>query len=170
MATGRSNQLTKQTGEYLVAAELCRRGLIATTFTGGVPHFDILASDSEGRAFAVQVKAIRGGDWQLDARNYLDITHEGKRQVPGQARPEPHPGLICVFVLLADKQRADEFFILTWRDLRDLIFQGYCSYLKKHTGVRPRNPTSCHTAVSRKVLEPYRDKWSSIALNVGGAV
>jgi hypothetical protein len=43
MATGRSNYLTKQTGEYLVAAELSRRGFIATTFTGNVPHYDIVA-------------------------------------------------------------------------------------------------------------------------------
>ena len=44
MATGRSNKLVGQTGEYLVAAELSRRGLIATTFTGNVPHYDIIAS------------------------------------------------------------------------------------------------------------------------------
>ena len=31
MATGRSNKLVGQTGEYLVAAELSRRGPIATT-------------------------------------------------------------------------------------------------------------------------------------------
>jgi len=37
MATGRSNKLVGQTGEYLVAAELSRRGYIATTFTGNVP-------------------------------------------------------------------------------------------------------------------------------------
>ena len=43
MATGRSNYLTKQTGEYLVAAELSRRGFIATTFTGNVPSYDIVA-------------------------------------------------------------------------------------------------------------------------------
>ena len=34
MPSGRNNQLLGATGEYLVAAELCRRGLIATTFTG----------------------------------------------------------------------------------------------------------------------------------------
>jgi len=49
MATGRSNKLVGQTGEYLVAAELLRRGLIATTFTGNVPHYDIIASDETGR-------------------------------------------------------------------------------------------------------------------------
>ncbi len=43
MATGRSNYLTKQAGEYLVAAELSRRGYIATTFTGNLPDYDIIA-------------------------------------------------------------------------------------------------------------------------------
>lgn len=59
MATGRSNKLVAQTGEYLVAAELSRRGLIATTFTGNVPHYDISASDEEGHHVSVQVKASR---------------------------------------------------------------------------------------------------------------
>ena len=44
MATGRSTKLVGQAGECLVAAELSRRGLIATTFTGNVPHYDIIAS------------------------------------------------------------------------------------------------------------------------------
>jgi hypothetical protein len=48
MATDRSNHLTKQTGEYLVAAELSRRGYIATTFTGNVPDYDIVAVDDQG--------------------------------------------------------------------------------------------------------------------------
>ncbi len=47
--SGRATKLTGQVGEYLVAAELARRGLIATTFTGNVPHYDIIASDERGR-------------------------------------------------------------------------------------------------------------------------
>jgi len=39
--TGRELQLTKQTGEYLVCAELCRKKFIATSFTGNVPDYDI---------------------------------------------------------------------------------------------------------------------------------
>ncbi len=45
MATGGNIQLTKMIGEYLVYAELCRRGLLATTFTENVPEFEILATD-----------------------------------------------------------------------------------------------------------------------------
>lgn len=43
MQSGRQNQLTKQTGEYLVCAELCRRGYIASSFTGNVPEYDVIA-------------------------------------------------------------------------------------------------------------------------------
>lgn len=48
MATGRSNQLTKQIGEYLVACELARKGLITTTFSGNVPDFDLIVTDFKG--------------------------------------------------------------------------------------------------------------------------
>jgi hypothetical protein len=40
MATGRSNQLVKQVGEYLVACELARQELLVATFSGDVPDFD----------------------------------------------------------------------------------------------------------------------------------
>jgi integrase len=73
MATGRSNYLTKQTGEYLVAAELSRRGFIATTFTGNVPHYDIVAVDEHGGHALVQVKAIAGKSWQFTATDFADI-------------------------------------------------------------------------------------------------
>ena len=51
--------------KYLVAAESSRRGLIATTFTGNVPHYlitslphyDIIVSHEEGKHVSVQVKA-----------------------------------------------------------------------------------------------------------------
>jgi len=62
MTTGRINKLVGATGEYLVAAELSRRGLIATTFTGNVPHYDIVASDEFGQHVSVQVKASRSAE------------------------------------------------------------------------------------------------------------
>lgn len=49
MATSREMQPIKQVGEYLVAAKLCRRGFIATTFTGNIPEFDLLAIDDDYR-------------------------------------------------------------------------------------------------------------------------
>ena len=43
MASGRGTKLTGAVGEFLVAAELCRRNLVATPFSGNVPHYDIIA-------------------------------------------------------------------------------------------------------------------------------
>lgn len=73
MTTGRENQLTKQVGEYLVSAELCRREFVATTFTGNIPEFDILAVNGSNGTIPLQVKTIKQGTWQLNAGNYLDI-------------------------------------------------------------------------------------------------
>jgi hypothetical protein len=60
MATGREMQLARQVGEHLVAAELGRRGYVATPFAGNVPMFDLLAADIRGYAIPIQVKAIKG--------------------------------------------------------------------------------------------------------------
>lgn len=54
MPSGRNNKLLGANGDYLVAAELCRRGLTTTTFTGNVPFYDIIASDEFRRHVAVQ--------------------------------------------------------------------------------------------------------------------
>lgn len=53
MATGRNIQLNKRIGEYLVACELARRGLLVATFSGNVPDFDLVATSADGRSVPV---------------------------------------------------------------------------------------------------------------------
>lgn len=158
MATGLGNQLTKQLGEYLVAAELCRRGFIATTFTGNVPHYDVIASNATGKHQAVQVKAIRGGAWQFDSRAFVDIRLDGTKQVIGRATDAPYPDLVCVFVRLRG-QGVDEFYILTWRDLQQVAIEAHRRYLDDHGGVRPKKFDSFHMAIRPEMLKEYRDRW-----------
>jgi hypothetical protein len=158
MATGRSNQLTKQTGEYLVAAEICRRGFIATTFTGSVPHYDIIASNETGKHQAVQVKAILRTAWQFDIRDFVDVRLDGKRQIMGQAKPPVYPDLICVFVRLRE-YGADEFYVLTWEDLQRICIAHHRDYLARHNGVRPKRFDSFHTAIRPEMLGDHRDRW-----------
>jgi len=166
MATGRSNKLVGQTGEYLVAAELSRRGLIATTFTGNVPHYDIIASDVTGRHVSVQVKASRGGSWQFgDIRQYCDIRFNGHRQVVGKAKPCPVRRLVVVFVNIAD-DGDDRFYICTWQRLRGLLIRDRVAYLQKHSGVRPKRWDSMHSAIIEKSLLPFRDQWKTIEGNL----
>lgn len=167
MATGRSTQITKQAGEYLVAAELCRKGFIATTFTGNVPHYDILASDSCGRHVTVQVKAIRGGSWQFDLRKFIDVTMDGDRQILGEPAPAPFPNLVFVFVVLGDYGQ-DRFFVLTWEDLRAAVLTGAREFLEKHDYVRPKKPESFHTALWPQTIEQFKDNWELIERMLAG--
>jgi hypothetical protein len=158
MTTGRQNQLTKQTGEYLVCAELCRRGYIATSFTGNVPDYDIIAINENNKAIPIQVKTIRSGTWQLNGRSYLDIEITVNKKQLIKKRDLPDKDLVHIFVKLAENGN-DEFYIFRLKDLQDLVYNGYKSYLDSHDGKRPKNPESTHIDVSREQLSVYRDNW-----------
>jgi hypothetical protein len=158
-------QLTKQVGEYLVAAELARRGLISATFAGSVRHYDIIASGSTGGHVPVQVKTINRGSWQLNFGNFVNVTMKGNRQILGAAKDIPYMGLVFVFVKL-QAYGSDQFYILDWKTLRDLLRQNYSAYLEKHGGRRPKNPKTLHTALTLTDLSPYRDRWDVITNSV----
>ena len=97
MAKGRQNILVGQTGEYLVASELSRRGLIATTFTGNVPHYDIIASNESGKHISIQVKTISKSTWQFgDISKFVDIKFRGKKQIVGKCKKSPINNLVFV--------------------------------------------------------------------------
>ena len=167
MSRGWANQTTKQVGEYRVAAELSRMGFISTPFAGGVPHYDILATNEKGRFIAVQVKTIRGRSWQFDIRKFAAIRLDGKRQMIDGVNPEPYPGLWCVLVALGDARSEDQFYVLRWKKLRDLIVRHHRAVLQKHGGVRPKRYDSYHTAIRTEALEPYRGKWEPIRKRCG---
>ena len=52
-------KLTGQIGEHLVVAELGRRMIIATPFSGNVPDIDVIAYANK-KSTHIQVKAING--------------------------------------------------------------------------------------------------------------
>ena len=150
------------TGEYLVAAELSRRGLIATTFTGNVPHYDIIASNAEGQHVSVQVKAGRAASWQFgDVTQFCGITFDGKRQIVGEAKPCPVRRLVMVFVKIEENGN-DQFYILKWQRLRDLLIKQHKAFLDKHGGVRPQRWDSLHCGIREQALRPYLNKWGII--------
>ena len=159
MATGRQGQLTKQVGEYLVAAELSRRGLLTATFAGNVPDYDIVATGGRGQTALVQVKAIAGPSWQFDIRRFADVRYTAGVQTMGQPRPPPAGDLICVFVRL-NTYGADRFYVLLWPELQRVLINGYRDYLERHGGRRPKRADSFHTALRETPIEPFLDNWS----------
>lgn len=160
MATGRNTKIVGATGEYLVAAELSRRGLIATTFTGNVPDYDIVATDTEFRTVLVQVKAISGTSWQFDFRRFAEVALEGKRQIflrPVKLKRE----IVCVMVALKD-YGTDHFYILRWTDLQKAVIKRHRDFLDKHDGIRPKKFDSFHCAIDESALLKFRDNWSLV--------
>ena len=148
-----------------MAAELCRRGLLATPFSGNVPHYDIIASGQFGGHLAIQVKAVNGATWQFDISSFVEIRMDGPRQVMGKLKPEPYPGLICVLVALKEHGR-DLFFILEWKDLQAILVTNHSAYLGKHGGMRPKAHMSTHISLAVDDVEAFEGRWKSILQHV----
>lgn len=164
-ATGRSNQLNKQIGEYLVACELARRGLLVATFSGNVPDFDIVAVDSNGSSIPIQVKTIRKGEWQFSVDKFVEIHFEGKKQIPGK-KVKPKIAHLLFVLVFATQYGKDRFFILEWEQLRDIAVASYRAWLATKGGVRPKNFRSLHCSVKPKDLMKFEDKWESITKRI----
>jgi len=162
MATGRSNQLIKQIGEYLVACELARRGFLVATFSGNVPDFDLIVTDFKGSSCPIQVKTIKGGSWQFSIDKFADVTFDGNQQIIGNRKPLSIPDLVCIFVVAAEKYGEDQFFVLEWSKVQDIVITHHISWLASHGNVRPRNPDSLHCAITQTLLKPFKDNWDII--------
>lgn len=158
MGNGRQNVLSKQVGENLVCAELARRGFISTTFAGHVPNYDIVAVAPDQEAVFVQVKASRKGDWQLNAKTFLDIeVKDGVQTILGK---KDLPDTIWVFVRI-ESYGKDRFFIMGSKALQDSVYRNYDASLQK-LGGRRRNPETTHAVRKLKELEPFENKWDLI--------
>jgi len=101
MATGRSNQLTKQLGEYLVACELARRGFVVATFSGNIPDFDLIATDFKLEWSKVQDIVI------LNYQQWLD-SHGG-------VRPRKPDSLHCSVTERNLQEYKDNWSLITGR-------------------------------------------------------
>ena len=164
MATGREMYLTQRIGEYLVCAELCRQGFIATPFAGNVPEFDIVAINSKFKTQHIQVKTIKGGQWQLRADRFLDISITAdKKQIINGKKKIQDANLICIFVKLISREK-DEFYIFKLADLQNILLESHSKWLTEHGLKRPRNPESMHTSVSTAMLSDYLDKWELLKI------
>lgn len=165
---GRNNKLAGQIGEYLVCAELGRRELIATPFSGNVPAFDILAADDLCRTVPIQVKASRGDNWPTDARSWLQLSLDpetGIQRNLGRMQIQ-NPDLIyaCVAIAPPDrpKEQRDRFFILTKAQLQVVCIKSYSAWMDRHEWRRPRTQDSYDCRYSISDVQDYEDNWQLI--------
>jgi hypothetical protein len=119
---GHEEHLARLAGEHLVAAELCRRGMLATTFAGNLPGHHILAARNSGKSVPIQVKSILNGGYQIgDARSFVKIKFNGEHQkITGRVKL-PRSNTLYVFVRLGNTSK-DRFYICRARDVQYIIY------------------------------------------------
>jgi hypothetical protein len=166
MSSGRSNKLTAQIGEYLVCAELARREFIATSFSGNVPTFDVLATDDQCRTVPIQVRASRSGKWPSDAREWMEIDLDPQTNVQCYRGPRSitNPDLIyvCVSISPPEGDLRDRYFILTKAQLQEACIKCYEGWMAPRQWKRPRNPQSFDCRYNVKDILPYLNNWKLI--------
>lgn len=172
MNKGRSNKLAGQIGEYLVCAELGRRGLIATPFSGNVPTFDVLATDEQCRTVPIQVKASRSDNWPSDARTWMKLELDPKTGIQHYYGPAEisNPDLIYVCVAIATVGEKDRFFILTRGELQQVCIAGYTRFMERQGWRRPRNAASYDNRYGIQSIQRYEDNWQLITDRLRQAV
>ena len=174
MSTGLNNALAKQVGEHLVCAELGRRNLIATPFSGNVPAFDILAADQRCRTVPIQVKASRSDSWFSDARKWMQMSFDPKTKAQKNLGPIhiANPDLIYVHVAIAppddsrkddSAERKDRFFILTKSQLQAVCIKTYSAWMDTIEWKRPKKPECYDNRYYISGLQPYEDNWQLIS-------
>ena len=148
-------------GENLVTAELARRDIVATTFTGNIPDIDILAF-KDGKTIPLQVKTLTKVSLHVpDVKKYLKIEREDKKQII-KGLNKIDENLIFVIVKIGEKYSKDEFYIFRQKVLQDIVFNNHSKALKKWKGIRPKNPDSLHSAYNLSDINKYRDNWKLI--------
>jgi hypothetical protein len=150
MAFKPSSVLTGVAGVHLVAAELSRRGFIASITLRNTRGIDILASNPDAsRQVAIQVKTAwkTNGKWLMDrkAESYFA------------------DGLFYVFVDLTGESRRSKFYIVPSKIVADHVKMGHRKWLRtrgKRGQKRKDSPMRTFKDREGKFLE----RWDSIGL------
>lgn len=174
----RRTDKTGRAGEHYVAAELNRRGVYASPFSGNVPEIDIVATGDDGKRIVhVQVKTKRSpGNWHMGLRHGWAKVILSSCPRDGICGKECRPKLSVpiygkdnrywVFVAL-QKDGGQNYYIVPDAKVRSLVRDSHKAYLAKHGGQRAgRNHDSLHHSISDKDLKPWRDKWNELGLGL----
>lgn len=142
-------------GEYFVAAELSRRGCIASITLRNTRGVDILASNADAtKSVGIQVKTNQRGvaEWILNEK-----VEEGPID-------ELAENLFFVFVTLPPNGTPPAYHVISRRELAEIIKEQHAVWLS--TPGRGGRPHSAANTI-RKFSDrdgKYRDKWTALGL------
>lgn len=161
MAEKFDNILDGVSGEYFVAAELSRKGYIASLTLRNTRGVDILCTNLDAtKAVSIQVKTTKGSnrDWLLNrkaeeycsANFFYVFVNLNKRRNPESSD-------------FSDKQEPPDFFVVPSKIVADYCKQGHSKWIDQ-PGKRGQTHkiTNLRKFVDKK--EEYLNKWELLGL------
>jgi len=146
-----SSILIGVSGEYFVAAELSRRGYVASVTLRNTRGIDILASNEEGSKtvnIQVKTKRFKVKDWMMNKK----------------AESIKDKNMFYVFVSLNEEDKKPDYYICPSSDVARYVTRRHKKWLKT-----PGRSGQKHVDNSIRVWEDldnkYLDKWDLLGLD-----
>ena len=140
-------QQVGRAGELFVAAELNRRGALATLYLTNAPRVDVVAmrpDNSRTVNIQVKTKGPRSKVWQWNIDKARDEQHASEND----------------FLILVDLQPSEPaYYIVRLRDAAKRKVEVHDAWVKSIGGERPRTKGSPHTAIPVEDVEAGKDAW-----------
>ena len=135
----KTNVLTGSAGEYFVAAELSRRGVVAALTMSGTDAFDILAVNKAGDSYSIQVKTTQ---------------YEKKLRWLLSSKDEKPKADFYVFVNLNGTEKQPDYYIMRATEVAAAIKEEHETWLAK-----PKRDGTAHKPINmRQIIIDQQDK------------
>lgn len=152
---GERSQQVARAGELFVAAELNKRGGIATLYLTNTPRVDVIATDQMQRKTAsiqVKSKSSSSTQWQL---NIDKLKEESQRANESD---------FIVLVDLGDDSSPPSYYVCSLKQFAAERLKRHEHWLKAHGGSRPSGSKSPHHAVRPQDVVGWRDRWDLLGI------
>lgn len=138
MSTNQRRYRTQWAAQFYAAAELTRRGYLASFTLGNAPIIDlVVVSPNDKQRFMVDVKG-------LSSKNFWLVREH-----------EPQDDLFYILVYLPSDFQPPNFYIMTSKDMAKEI-----NTLKKQTIDAGKTWTGRGTGINWGAALPYKDQWN----------
>jgi len=149
------NQQVGRAGELFVAAELNKRGALATLYLTGTPRVDVVATDPDqhkGANIQVKTKGPRSRVWQANIDKLRSETTEA-----GESD-------FLVLVDLGTDFEAPTYFICPFKQAAARIVARFDDWLAAYGGKRPSGSDSPHVSITVGDVSEWRDRWDLLGI------
>ena len=142
--------LTGAAGEYHIAAELSRRGWLATVTIKNAPGTDVLAEDADtGHVITIQSKTSSGGDFLVGA---------------GCEKPTMQTNAWYALVGLRNPDERPEFWLVPRNHVAALVYVGHRRWLSEPSKDGRTRKDSSMRSIARSHITVYYEAWDSLRL------